>query len=623
MAIYQRLFCQVPVCEVPSLLAGQNPNWQQDWLKTTWTGRDGLKINKNVKKPKGYRAVLHNPRYCGSWLLEVDQGQTYSYLAFDILLCNGSHSCDRTSGKCEVSIKLVYTDEENGVMCSLMVPNRAFSHGPMFKPNIAKLNLSGIVRSQIIEMKKSHFKPHTIAAVISNKAKKDGISVNNAHFVPTINQVREIIKYENSCERNDDLREEMDRFVANHAASVIYPKNQNYFMDSEEKLVVVLRSGPICQSLFLPVITNEASMVGLDAQFRNNDQRFPVFVVTAQNSFFETVPGFVFFCEHADAEHIVKGLEVIKDYLLDLRLEWKATVMIDKDAAERKAILTAGLRFLLCEFHVEKLFRPWLEKSFDANERDTVRLMIKEIARSKDYTELEDNAEVLRKKLIRINKEVFWKKFEKNWLSADWLHGWVDIKRGGRIGLHNTNNASESWFRQLLRTYLHGRKPHIYDTLSIIALDSFGYSETYFEQQLGGRLKPRRNPTLKEMEVTQRQAEIVAETAVVTKSDNGSYTILVGKKSYRCLLESPTCTCSYFIHFGKLCRHILAIKMKEEADSCNVKDKKLSSPKPRNKKKRKSGPLPVEPSQRERKKTKDQVVTKSKRAVKPPKKLDL
>ena len=38
--------------------------------------------------------------------------------------------------------------------------------------------------------------------------------------------------------------------------------------------------------------------------------------------------------------------------------------MIDKDATERKAILDVGLSFILCEFHVMKIFRPWLKKTF-------------------------------------------------------------------------------------------------------------------------------------------------------------------------------------------------------------------------------------------------------------------
>ena len=70
----------------------------------------------------------------------------------------------------------------------------------------------------------------------------------------------------------------------------------------------------------------------------------------------------LFFCAKSDSDHLTIGFAGINDYLQKIGLSWKAIVMIDKDATERKTLINLGLSCILCEFHVMKIFRPWIKK---------------------------------------------------------------------------------------------------------------------------------------------------------------------------------------------------------------------------------------------------------------------
>ena len=174
------------------------------------------------------------------------------------------------------------------------------------------------------------------------------------------------------------------------------------------------------------------------------------------------MPGFAIFRAKSDSDHLTIGLTGINDYLQKIGLSWKATVIIDKDATERKALLNLGLSYILCEFHVMKIFRPWIKKTFAGGDQLKVMLKIKAIQRARNQKEVDVATGQLKKLCHVLRKEEFFSTFEKNWMSPMWIDGWTDLHRPGkRLGLFNTYNASETWFRQLLRTFLHGRKPHV------------------------------------------------------------------------------------------------------------------------------------------------------------------
>ena len=69
--------------------------------------------------------------------------------------------------------------------------------------------------------------------------------------------------------------------------------------------------------------------------------------------------------------------------------------------------------------------------------------------------------------------------FRKFWFCSEWESGWIDMERpGSRIGLWNTNNASESFFKTLLRSFLGGignRRPA--DLLRLVEDNVFAYYE--------------------------------------------------------------------------------------------------------------------------------------------------
>lgn len=73
--------------------------------------------------------------------------------------------------------------------------------------------------------------------------------------------------------------------------------------------------------------------------------------------------------------------------------------------------------------------------------------------------------------------ELFLAYFQKNWLCDTWSEGWLDMDRpGNRLGLWNTNNSCESFFKTLLRSFLGGvgkRKPSC--LMQIVADNVFLY----------------------------------------------------------------------------------------------------------------------------------------------------
>ena len=99
---------------------------------------------------------------------------------------------------------------------------------------------------------------------------------------------------------------------------------------------------------------------GLDAQFKQNTDQLPLYVLCTQNDKFNTIPGFIFLLSSNTVKLVTLALKKIKNYLENLGVAFKAFIMIDKCEIERQAAANIGVRTLLCEFHAIKLImKAW------------------------------------------------------------------------------------------------------------------------------------------------------------------------------------------------------------------------------------------------------------------------
>ena len=124
--------------------------------------------------------------------------------------------------------------------------------------------------------------------------------------------------------------------------------------------------------------------------------------------------------------------------------------MIDKDAAERKAIIDSGFNFFLCHFHNLETWNERIGKHFknapDKNEmKEKIISWINEVQRSLTEQELQMNETKFFEKLNLVpNSSSLRDYFKDNWFCENWRDSWTDLHRIGCKGLYNTNNLTET-----------------------------------------------------------------------------------------------------------------------------------------------------------------------------------
>lgn len=181
-------------------------------------------------------------------------------------------------------------------------------------------------------------------------------------------------------------------------------------------------------------------------------------------------------------------------------------------------------------------------------------LLHKKIARSNNQIDLDHNILNIKTFCEKNNLSDFLVFYITNWLNDKWLYSWIDMNRpGGRIGLGNTNNASESFFKQLLYFHLKSKKRYLPDVISIILCTVFEYYENNI-------LKPRyqKNKSQKMMLYNKKyakqcfkdqQIEFINDSFIITQK-KGDKTKIFEVKNFKC-------TCFTFIWNGR-CKHIAA-----------------------------------------------------------------
>ena len=130
--------------------------------------------------------------------------------------------------------------------------------------------------------------------------------------------------------------------------------------------------------------------------------------------------------------------------------------MIDHCEASRKAISALGLRYLLCDWHAYQNIGKRIKRTFRREPEDVqkeVYMLTKLIQRARD----EEKAEEIIGSLKDISSvaDKYTSYLEANYIAGDWAPAFCDrLRTDSREGLFNTNNASETFFRTLLRKYV-------------------------------------------------------------------------------------------------------------------------------------------------------------------------
>lgn len=113
------------------------------------------------------------------------------------------------------------------------------------------------------------------------------------------------------------------------------------------------------------------SNVGLDAIFKLNKLKWPVFALVTQDEAGHTWPIALALLSNNSGNAIKEFIKKVKDRAEGYVDKWRPTFMIDKDAAEREAVVDTGFDFLLCDFHVQKLWREKVAKLVPEGKRGT------------------------------------------------------------------------------------------------------------------------------------------------------------------------------------------------------------------------------------------------------------
>ena len=249
----------------------------------------------------------------------------------------------------------------------------------------------------------------------------------------------------------DDLFSQHPNFIS------IYRENSEF--------VVVFKSNQNCFSQFCSKVGHINGVVGLDAQYKQNSEYFPLYILCSQNEHFNTVPGYVFMATSNSTKLVSTALLIIKTHLQDIGVIFNAYLMIDKCEIEQQAAEQNKIQIILCEFHTIKLIKTmWNKYIKDDHLQNELIILLKDIARSQNEIERSINIFSFKIYCSQRNLFEFYDYMQKQWFSECWIDSWTDLNRpGNREGLYNTNNASESFFRSLLHRYCHNKKhaPHV------------------------------------------------------------------------------------------------------------------------------------------------------------------
>src|SRR3990167_10122983 len=282
------------------------------------------------------------PRKTGEWKFSLPANYHKKRVAVEYLKCV---SC----GDCRIKLRLKY----NAQKCVIQSNANCHSLLPFKKEIKIYQPVPQQIKKEIIEMRNFSLIKMKPAHVYANLVGKYPQAL-----VPAQSKINDIIEYDEKVSRNK-MPINLTEFMQ-HPNFVFHESFKNDF-------IIIFNSNPICFELFQQAVQDDRRQVGLDAQFKNNKERFPLYLLCSQDSAYTTVPGYIIMLSKNNSQLLSKAIKQIKLHLLELKVDWKAHVMIDKCKIERKSLVENDLHFLLCEFHflkeIEKFFRNFNDKA--------------------------------------------------------------------------------------------------------------------------------------------------------------------------------------------------------------------------------------------------------------------
>ena len=353
----------------------------------------------------------------------------------------------------------------------------------------------------------------------------------------------------------------LDEFINSFPSLVVFPKKKEDYpsilYEKEDLCIVIIHFGEHLLKEFLTTISF-TSVMGMDAQFVNNKLRRPLYIVCAQDPLtFRTIPGFLALLGRNDQTHVTKALQLISEFIDQRDIFFPSFVMIDKCETQRLAIQAVGAKPILCQFHLTQLLMKRY-KAIPSEFRTDVCTQVLKIQRSANAEELAKNIGdmAIFCKANKLNEFLGW--FENSLLDEDWRDSWVDLTRISRSGIYNTNNASESFFKNLLRGFLKGVGNFSPAQMLRIISERMIPCLT-FRSVAGGN---RKNPSFKKMEkYTETIATLKAANAI-TKINENLFNIIHQSELHIVILDNEschyTCSCGNFQWAGN-CLHTYAV----------------------------------------------------------------
>ena len=331
--------------EIASVLEGTHLRFPQDWLKARWIQHAaGFKLLASASVPPGMKLNSSNPRLSGTWSLVVETPDSNTIVAYDYIMCNGKMSCTKIDDHCGMKFRISYYADGS---CVLLAQNLVATHGLNFKSEPKLLRMTARTKLSVdkyVFLVRPNLQPSNVRRIMLSETP---LYRDNPSLVPTVPMISDYI-YRSRIKKRKNVWE--------HCADLMkdYPDQILHHPEEGEPRFALFRSPKRLFESFCANVSSSDSVVGLDAQFKNNYERMPVWVISSQDDDYHTIPGFVIVGESSNAKILTSAIAKVVSYLSEQGKSWKATTMLDKDKLEWKSLLDNGLKFIMCEFHVVK-----------------------------------------------------------------------------------------------------------------------------------------------------------------------------------------------------------------------------------------------------------------------------
>jgi hypothetical protein len=211
------------------------------------------------------------------------------------------------------------------------------NHGHCFKPDLRILRPSHETKKLIRDNSEVGYSGGGVTAGrVSTYLFNKNDGVYDSSRCPSKHYINKRLEYQRRKERKGRNSAELVQDFIRTNPPVIYPRPDQF--DSSKEWCIVLATDWSLRNL----TKHGSQIVGLDAVWKWTSHRLPLWAVTATDERNHVVLGAVCYASTGNARAL--GIFIQQ---LQLKLpSWTPIFMIDKDKAERAAVLAAGILFL-------------------------------------------------------------------------------------------------------------------------------------------------------------------------------------------------------------------------------------------------------------------------------------